>query len=391
VYLIYDREQIVEVSQTGIKTDYKFEVTNVYEHYCEELPAWILKGLPSEEHPEIFDSIFSPALPYLNKAVVMDSTLDATITKHAYQTRWYYESDCVECDGKGKIADNSETADAGVYISCVHCSGTGKGIRFSPLTDYKLKLPASNVTDAPQVSAPGMGYVAPDPTILNFAKDKIANDIEKAFLFMNIDVTLSESVDAQTATKSKIDRDELFNFMLTFSNVKFQQFERFVRCIYSLRYNKPAFEAPIHLTKPIEFDLKTSSELSAEIGEAKKNGMPDFVQENLMHQYNSSRFYGNTNIEKRAQIVSAIDSLSTYTIQEIATLKAQGMIELWQVVLHVNMSALIGAQIAKNAKFLEQDVADISVILIAEAKALAAAMQPNSAANIVDSLGGGIA
>jgi len=201
---------------------------------------------------------------------------------------------------------------------------------------------------------------------------------------MNIDVTLSESVDAQTATKSKIDRDELFNFMLTFSNVKFQQFERFVRCIYSLRYNKPAFEAPIHLTKPIEFDLKTSSELSAEIGEAKKNGMPDFVQENLMHQYNSSRFYGNTNIEKRAQIVSAIDSLSTYTIQEIATLKAQGMIELWQVVLHVNMSALIGAQIAKKADFLEQEVADISVTLIAEAKALAAAMQPNSAANILN-------
>src|SRR5580658_10239186 len=139
VLYLYDTENIYRIEQYGKKVEWTFRYSLYYPHQLGYLPCWKLLGTPQQVIADevLYDSHFSPAIPYLNEAIIIHSTLKASISKIAYPIRAYYEQPCNNPGCQGGIVFNGDN----VQTKCSTCAGTGR-MRFSPLRDYVHELPS---------------------------------------------------------------------------------------------------------------------------------------------------------------------------------------------------------------------------------------------------------
>ena len=369
VMYLYDDTYIYRISQTGKFIDFTFTVEQYYKHNLGYVPAWKLRGIPCEVEGgnPVYESYFAPALPHLNKAVKLDNTLDLSIGKVAYPIRVYYEQACTnsECNN-GKVYSAEGGAKA-----CSVCNGTGK-LKFSPARDYVHQVPGRLDDADNQPQFPGLTYVSPDSNILEFSKQKIKDDIETAFTFINIDVSLKgDNTGEQSATKAKIDRDEQFTFMLTISNELFALLSDFINAAYSIRWGSSHENKAIKVSPPKTFELLTSQELTSELSEGKKSGIPNIALLELNKEYIQQRFPQNGVASRIATIVNYCDPYSIKSSEEIALLKGQGIIQLWQAILHEEIINYIQEEQLNDSEFINKDLPEIKTTIEAKAKARA--------------------
>jgi len=398
VFLLYDENTIYKIKQTGEKVDYTFSFEVHYQHNLDYLPVWKLKGIPKQEIKDtdkdlVYYSYFIPAVPLLNKVLKQDSSLDASISKVAYPIRTYYQDDCdaIGCEG-GKIPDvYADGGEVKSYKTCTKCNGTGKGgIAFSPLKDHVIRPPKKTVTDEEvPLPFPAIAYVSPDSAILSFLKDKIKEEIVAAFTFINIDVSnKGDSTGSQTGIEVKIDREELFSFLLHFSSEIFDLLYKSMKAISTVRYGTD--EDYFTIKPPKTFEIYTADELTVELGEAKKAGVPEIAIREMTKDYMKQRFSQEAGLADIIDVVFKVDGYATKDTTEIAILKSNGLIALWQAVLHEEIYQFIDQLIEANEDFFEWELSKQKAQLEALAKARAAELTPNTAANIVEQIAGGV-
>lgn len=384
VFYLYDRNVIYKISQYGDKINWTFEATVYFEHGLDWLPCWKLKGTPEDVigNAVYYESHFSPAIPHLNEAVILHSTLKASISKIAYPIRSYYEQECNACDNGHVTIGEGESLR---YEKCSSCGGSGK-MKFSPLRDYVHKLPTA--TDPESVPFPGLTYVSPDSAILEFSSQKIDDYISKAFMFLNIDAIpdgmKSGLGEDATATKSKIDRDEQFVSMLDISNELFELLDYFLYAAYRIRYMKP--DSIIKISPPKTFELTSAAELTAELSEAKTNAIPEIAIGALTIDYVTKRFTQNGQIAEITKIVQYCDALYTKDDQSIAILRPT--LQTWEIILHTFIYTFMYEKLNENENYLDTTLAEIKADMIAMAKAKAAELPSgaNTASNLISQI-----
>lgn len=371
VLYLYDTENIYRIEQYGKKVDWTFRYALYYPHQLGYLPCWKLVGTPQQviNDEVLFDSHFSPAIPYLNEAIIIHSTLKASISKIAYPIRAYYEQACNNPSCQGGIVFNGDN----VQTKCSTCAGTGR-MRFSPLRDYVHELPTTtNNAGIDQVPFPGLQFISPDSSILDFSKATIDDWIQKAFLFLNIDAIpdgmKKGMADDATATKTKIDREEQFVSLLDISHELFGLLDRFICTVYRLRYGK---DCPVVINPPKSFDLTSASELTDELADAKHNNIPDIAIGELTSDYVLQRFSQKGEIAAITRIVRYCDPLFTKTAEEITTFQTAGNLQKWEVVLHLFIYSFINELIARDttgsASILSKPMEEIKGKLVEMAK-----------------------
>lgn len=377
VLYLYDDTNIYRIEQVGEFTDYTFEQSIYYAHNYGKLPAWKLRGIPYEVYSDnpVYQSYFIGALPYLNKALKNDSTLDASINKIAYPTRVYYQSKC-----------NAAGCNDGLVYSpdkdpqkCKSCGGSGV-MRFSPLRDF-IQTPPANATEdtGTPLPFPALTYVNPDTAILAFTKEKIEQDIVNGFAFINIDVTneaQSNGTEA-TATEVRINRDEFYSFLLTISNELFNLLENFVNAANKVRYQQ---EITISVSPPKTFELVTAQELTAELATV---GLPKIAVQQLTHDFLTSRFSQNGQIYKQWKLIENIDPYAFSTVTELLALKSAGVIPLWQFILHNEIKNYIDNALLANPNYLEKKIEEIRKELETKAQEKAALMTARTSADAI--------
>ena len=352
---IYDRNSIYWLKQVGKKVDYQFEFEVYYEHDYDSLPCWRLGGIPTYDEKEYYyHSYFSGALPNLDQAVFISSTLFSAIVKHGYPTRWYYEDSCGDCSGTGWMTEY-DGSEHGKKIRCSACHGSGNRMTFSWGKDYKVQLP-ENSADASRVNVgdlptPPFGMVSPDTSVLEFLDKKTKDLITEAFQNLNIDI--SNAPNGQTATESKIDREEAFSFLLQFSYELFDLLEKSMYAMVWMRWMDS--EPDIRVVAPNEFTIRSSEALTEEFSRGVDAQLPEPYLNKLLTESVQQRF-NDKNQERLIEVVSKIDSLLTKTDVQIVTLKNVGAIQQWQIVLHANIFRYIGEIMSDNEDFLEGDI-----------------------------------
>lgn len=367
VLYLYDNENIYRIVQVGKKIDYVFEAALYYTHGLGYLPCWKLKGTPEEtmDGELLYDSHFSPAIPHLNEAIIMHSTLKASISKIAYPIRTYYEQKCsaAGCNGTGMIYEHGKEAH-----KCSTCNGTGS-VRFSPLSDYVMEAPGLT-NDVKDLPFPAVAYVSPDSAILDFSKTTIKEWIQQAFLFLNIDAApdgmkTGLGSDA-TATKSKIDREEQFVSMLDISNELFELLENFLDAAYQIRFLS---ESPISVNPPKTFELISANELIDEIATARTSGLPDSAMGELQYDYVVKRFSQQANIGRFTEIARYCDVL--FSKDDISIQLNAKYYTAYELVLHQHIYTFITEKESESEGFIDKDLAEIKPILVEMAKAKA--------------------
>lgn len=392
VFYLYDKENIWKIYQTGKKVDWTFAIENYFNHGLGYLPCWKLKGIlktdiKDDDNDLIYYSYFTPAIPLLNKALKQDSTLDASVSKTAFPVRTYYEDECSEptCQG-GKVLEYEDGKEN--WRTCGKCNGTGKGgVTFSPLKDHVLRPPRKTVTDEEvQLPFPAFAYVSPDTTILEFLDNKIKSEIVEAFTFINIDVSnKGDNTGSQTAIEVKIDREELFAFLKQFSHEIFDLFKKSVEAILKIRYqNTDSFS----VNPPKTFEIYGAEELTFELGEAKKAGVPEIGIREITREYMGQRFSQQGDLPKIVELVFKVDGYATKDTTEISILKSSNLIQLWQAILHEEIYQFIDELMEENKDFLAWDLMRQKSELEKLAKARASELTPNTAANIINEIAG---
>jgi len=367
VLYLYDENSIYRIVQVGKKVEWKFEASLYYEHGLDYVPAWKLKGTPDDVIDGVlyYESFFSGALPHLNEAVIIHSTNKGVRNKVSYPTRVYYEQKCnAEGCSNGKVFANDK------WDNCSKCNGTGS-VRFSPFTDYVHEMPsATNAAGQGEVAFPGFTYVSPDGAIIKDNEEVIDKYMSIAFAFINFEGTpdgakagLGEDA---TATKTKIDREEQFVSMLDISNDIFDLLEKYLDAAYEVRYGQ---ESPIKITPPKNFELTSTGEMTAELSEAKKNGIPSVVLSEFTLEYVKKKFPLNSNVARIAEIAQYCDSLFTLDDQTIQMIQTGGNVSKWEVILHYNFDQFMYQIMGENKGWAEMGLSKVSELLQAKAKA----------------------
>lgn len=369
VFLVYTEQDIYKVTQTGDKSKYNFDFSLYYNHAWDYLPCFKLKGIPQEM---IYHSYFMGAVPFLEDAILTDANFRAVKHRVAYPTRWYYSDNCNECNGDKYIEDLT----TGEKHTCSSCRGSGKRMTFSPFRDYEIPLPENNIqSDLTQLPTPPFGSETPDTTSLEFLKKEVQDLTEQGFASVNIDVT--NKVNGQTATESKIDREEFFSLLTKISSELFELMENLYDAQGWMRWGK-SYEK-IQITKPTEFTIRSAESLTEEFKNAVDAKLPDPYKKKVLMENLKIRFSGDEGMQKVLKVVSAVDPYMTISDQDLNLKKSNGLVALWECVLHDRIYTFIADQVNQKEKFLEGDIyKDIKPALETMAKEKATELTPKT-------------
>ena len=354
IFEFYDNENIWTISQTGEKTDNKFQIEIYYNHSLNYLPCWKLKGKSLQRLNDIlYYSYFMSAVPNLDAVTCNYSNLDMSFYFCVYPHKW----EIVEkCNVKGCV--NGMVFVDGKEIQCKSCSGTGKMKMTSPTGVTQIQMRTNISPGAGDVPIPPFGFVSPPVDALRLIREQIQQDIAESFSFLNINVSPSNVVGSETALGKMIDREELFSFLLKISSELFELLSNTIQAIGQMRY-MDNFTMP-EIKPPVTFEIRSEKELIEEINQARESDLPLPAFKLLINEWIRKRFNNNIHIEKIIDIVFRYDSLITFTEQEIAVKFGSKQIELWEVILHKDIYKYLEDMDLEDKKIGEK--------LIAEAK-----------------------
>lgn len=388
VFDLYDDTNIWKISQTGKLTDWSFNVSIFYRHQLGYIPAKKLGGMPLDKDGNIYyKSILYDAVPLLNEALYDFSTQQLVKVGAAFPYRWVYSDRCHYMGEHGQCDNGLLTIPDGdgiKRITCPGCNGTGFTNPYSPMGLMHVRIPDNNLQSDKPIPSPPMGAEGPPVDILKWSDDMIWSMIGRAFIMQNIDVTADmpgERVSDATATGRLIDREELFSFLQLFSSEIFDLYDFAIDSIGKLRYTS-AWKKPV-LSKPVNFAIRSETDLTDEIAKAKQNSMPEVALRRLMLEYIGTRFTDSSMTKAITDLIMRTDTLFTYAAADINASLATGYVQKWESELHKNIVIYIEQEIEANPEFLQSKFADQRTALINRAKADVIANTPMTADAIV--------
>lgn len=376
IFFVFDEMNIYRVEQFGEKDKYQFEYYLFYEHGWEYIPCFKLEGIPSNG---IYHSYFMGAIPFLEDAILTDANFRAVKHRLAYPTRWYYSDKCNECSGHGFI----ENYESGRKDTCHICKGSGKRMTFSPFRDYEIPMPENMVgADTTQLPTPPFGSDSPDTTALEFLRAEFDKLVEDGFAAVNIEVT--NKVNGQTATESKIDREEFFSLLTKIASELFDLMQNAFDAMGWMRWGS-GYER-ITVNKPAEFTIRSAESLTNEFKTAMDSRLPSPYLKKVLSENLRVRFSGDEELRKVMEVAAVVDPFITLDDISLNLKKSNGLVALWEAVLHDRVYTFIQEELILNPSFLEQDINVIRAKLEEKAKSKAAELTPTRG-TAVDLLG----
>lgn len=377
VFEFYDNNNIWRIVQTGKKNDYQFEYFIYWNHNLGYLPCEKLKGRPLQKENDIlFQSPFMSAIELMDDVLLDDSYLRITKAGHAFPHKWEYVDECDYSNENGACIAGKIMNDYGDGVKeydCPKCHGTGKAKSSSPLGVYQVKAPNRTDDSSKDMQIPPMGWIAPDPSIMEFLRKEINENSEKALQLLNLNSN-SNIKASDTALGKMIDRQEKESFIQPIIHETFDLFEFSIKAILEMRYGT-SIKLP-QVQQPKTSDIKTEAELTAEIASAKQQGLPDIALRNLLLEYLNTRFQTDERINKSVDLTFYIDRLVSLTSLEIAQKKNSGSVANWEDILHTSIYTFMADAVLKDPKFFDKPTEEQGAIIVEMAKTKDAEINP---------------
>lgn len=374
---IYTTDAIFRVEQIGKKTDYQFSDPYLYyQHNLGFLPCQKLKGIPKEDDGEIYyQSYFIYAIPHLDVALYNYSNLDMSIITQLFPQRVEYVEKCPEMGcNNGFITEFDGEAE--LKRTCSRCNGTGTISRVGPMMVKQHLAPDPLNPNPADIPFPGVEYIAPPSEPLEFVYNKFQQDVADAFSFIGFDVSNTKVKGSETALGKQIDREELFAFLMRISNEVFSLLSFTYDAIGKMRY-MDSWEMPV-ISAPTSFAIRSEYDLTQELVEGKKAGLPDVAIRQMIRDFIAKRFSNQKNIEPIINLVFATDRLVTSNTIDITARLANGTCMKWEAVLHDSIYTFIDNALVEDPNFFEKSLADQKKYLIEEAKRIEAEIKTSA-------------
>jgi hypothetical protein len=379
IYEFYDRENIWRIFQVGKKIDYKFEYSLYWNHNLGYVPVSKLKGIPEQKEMEIlYQSHFMAAVDTMDDITLDDSYLRIIKAGHAFPHKWEYVDDCDyrndHGDCRGGFVQEFRNGDGVQTVQCPQCHGTGKSKSSSPLGVYQVKAPNQNANGgSPDMQIPPFGWVAPDPSIMEFLRKETQINEQKALSILNL-TSPSDVKGGETALGKQIDREESFSFIQNISTQNFELYDFSIKCILQMRYDSNV-TLP-ELSDPKNFSIRNEAELTDELALAKEKGLPEIAIRKILEEYLITRFNAQKETTQMVDLAFYADRLICLSSTEIAQKKLSGSVANWEDILHTSIYSFIAELIVSDPKFFEKDIEAQKVLVVEKAKVKDAEINP---------------
>lgn len=305
IYMVFTSTEILKIVQVGKdgkkKTYAPAEAVFTYEFT--EPPVFFIGGdyLPNVI-PYTHKSFMSGVVPFWNKAIRIDSDLDANYVTHMYQERVELELECTaDCRKYEEEGFYGHVKD-GECVRCNTCKGTGKMNGRSPFSSTVIKK--EEFGENPQVF-PGIQYIDKPIEIVELSERKIENLKNQGFSAINMDI-LNKVGENQSGVAKTIDRSDLNSYIHKVSdNIYDNIIENTYKYVNAFRYgtllkgDKLTDNLPT-INKPTRFDIITIALLIEELKIAKEAGASDETLALLEKEIVDNKFVND--LSKRAFI-----------------------------------------------------------------------------------------
>lgn len=321
-------------------------------------PVFRLGGVICEdEYPYVYESFISAIVPHWNKAVMLQSDLDAQIVLHAYLERWEYQSvDCGHCGGTGK-----EPPPPGGYPddykehTCSVCNGSGFIAR-SPFQAFTIN--PQSVAPGETLPIPPAGYIEKSTEIITLIDGFIDKYIKNGFKAVNMDI-VNEVGEVQSGIAKTIDRQDLDAFLQNISNHLFDYvipniIEYTISWIYvSTGALGKVEEYEYSIIKPARFDVMSVQYLMDEFKQAREAGADTTVLNGMQISLVEKMFTGMD----RQKLVASIRLNPLSGVSDDTVMSSRAMIPDEDLYIRLYISDLMADAIEEDG-FLELSTKD---------------------------------
>ena len=344
MYLV-DNTNIWRIEQTGRRIDLEFNITQWFEHGLTYPPCMHLMGNPCVSDGRLrWQSPYLAARESLDIVLLDNSYLNLSKATGCFPYRVMLGDECdFEMDNNGTPVrcrgGQLSIVDAEGHLTmraCPSCKDTpGLKSRLSPAGVMLVKPGDALNPDGETKGIPTvLQWVSPAVDTLQFLRDEMYRNTQEARKIMHLSndgASMPGGTDAaKTATQSGIDQRGMYAFVGPIIDQVFTLFRFLLDSTGGLRYG--AAYTPVELRKPTSFDIRTEADIIEELKNALS--LPPAVVDTLVWSYVKARFAHDARSLKTFETIAQADALFSLKASDIATMKADGTVEPWQVVLH---------------------------------------------------------
>jgi len=210
IWMIVTDTQILRITQVRPDDLSKVEIEVLFQFSFGEVPAYYLKGDYREETiPFAYDSYISGILPTWNKAIRMDSDLDAQYNQHLFLERVEIEVECSAGCQPSVDNDLNVRLVNGKEVVCKSCDGKGW---INGRTPYGVTQVRKDSFEGDGAEFPGVTYIEKPTDIVEMTEKKVDKLISQGFQAINMDI-IDKVGENQSGIAKNVDRSELNSFL----------------------------------------------------------------------------------------------------------------------------------------------------------------------------------
>jgi hypothetical protein len=384
IFRYYDEKEIYEINQIGVDkkgTPVFEEPRLIYTHNWGWLPARKLWGKIADEYDGnvLYNSVYVDAVPDLNAVIRLSSNRDMANYKMAFPVIIALVDDCDYSNAQGQSCRNGWLLGEKGLTECPSCKGTGTKSNHSPTGVYEVRATKGYDQTNTLAMSPPVQFAAPDIQILDYLDKQIENKKKSAFSF----IFETDDAKSNTATGVALEKEEFHSFLIHFSNELFDLLEFTIEAIGFYRWGDKFVKPSI--TRPIAFNFRSNSDVTAEIKEANEGKMPTTYVAALMDEANQTRFNNNEVQRKRTEFTKRADRLFYKDDLTIGAMLGQGRVDKLAVVLHDSMEYLLDNAEAQNEDFWSKEYDEqYSIVLTLAQTELSKIQTGSKASSILD-------
>jgi len=359
--------QTISVAKMGFPNlnngqNIEVSIEQQYIHNFGEMPLWYLSGEYSDKNYGLFDSFFQPAVPFWNEAINDHSDVTGGYRNHMWPHKWEIADECeyVEENAGGRYAcQGGYIFNGTVKHKCPSCGGAGYATAKSPYETTLINRDKFN-SEGPSGGQVPLGYVTVPTDALQMLETKAENNLLKGLdaLSMNLEVGANQSGKAK-----EMDRSELNDFLQRISDVCFElhlknMYYFFAKYMFSIDSPEKVEKIEPEISKPTQFDVYSSTELTAQFAEAKKAKLNPSYLTTKQAEIQNKEFSTNPLLLNRLNLELLLDPFAEVDPNDLNLMLNNGTVTKKDVIIHNNIKKFIGRAMEEESGFINKRVRD---------------------------------
>jgi len=381
VMYAYNTEDIYRIEQYGKKIDNVYRTTLYYAHGEGVVPCTELKGVPKKMVNGKLTQVspFRYATDLLDLALTNKNWLQLSVSSVVFPFRVMMADKCTFANDEGRCSDGKwiNSKDGMHNGTCPNCNGTGNNVPYSPLGVYLWEKPEGGLDRSGSMPKP-VEFVEAPVTGLDFVQGLVDKDTKGAKEILHL--TTPEQTNGsqgKVATVAVMNDQGQISFVRYNVHQIFGLWDWLLKRVSFQRYEN--YDNVPTLVYPQTFDFRSEADIWEQIKVAREAEAPVSIIQDLFRSLLNNIHASSPEAAKIFDTIVDADKLFALSDIAMASRKAAGVIENWELTLNSSAIQLVNQLIRDDPNYLDKEPKDRIELLIKLAESSTLAVNTNDA------------